>query len=116
MIKLVLCSALAVLALGCDCGGPGGGPCESNADCNEGMVCRDGTCVAMTDGGGRDAALPDGALPDGGGCADGQSACGTSCCAASEICRFDACVSDLGPCATSDECWGDSYCVDGRCV
>jgi len=64
-----------------------------------------------------DGAMPDTRPPmDAPGCADAEVSCGASCCGAGEICRFDSCVSDLGPCTTNDDCWGDSYCEEGRCV
>ena len=41
--------------------------------------------------------------------------CGT--CPANFICKYDTCIPDLGPCATHDDCPGDSYCdPDGQCV
>ncbi len=117
MLRLM---ALATIFLaGCDCGGAPATPCDADDDCELGQSCRDGACVARPDGGGGE----DGGDPssDGGGdagrCAAGELACGPiDCCGDGEICRFDACVSDLGPCTTSNDCWGDSYCADGRCV
>ncbi len=81
-------------------------------------MCRDGVCVTPPDAGSTDASTPDATSPvhDAGGCTADQTACGATCCSSGEICRFDACVSDLGPCTTNDDCWGDSYCADGRCV
>lgn len=33
------------------------------------------------------------------------------------LCKYDACIPDLGPCATNDDCPGDSYCdADGQCI
>ncbi len=33
------------------------------------------------------------------------------------ICKYDQCIPDLGPCATFDDCPGDSYCdMDGICI
>ncbi len=43
--------------------------------------------------------------------------CGDQCCDADQRCLEDAyCIPDLGPCATSDDCSFDSYCLDGQCV
>jgi hypothetical protein len=109
-----LWTLIALLFAGCDCGG-GGTPCASDTDCATSEMCRDGTCVATVDAGDVDS----GSMPGedaGRACPSGQTMCGAVCCGASEICRFDACVSDLGACTTSNDCWGDSYCVDGRCV
>ena len=33
------------------------------------------------------------------------------------FCKYEQCLPDLGPCATNDDCPGDSYCdVDGVCI
>jgi hypothetical protein len=33
------------------------------------------------------------------------------------ICKYDACIPDLGTCRTNDDCPGDSYCdPDGQCI
>ncbi len=116
MPRLAVVSFL-LLAAGCDCGGAPAG-CASDDECPTGQTCRDGTCVARPDAGGADAGPgPDGGGGvDAGGCGPTEMVCGRACCGPGEVCRFDACVSDLGPCTTNDDCWGDSYCVDGRCV
>ncbi|MGE0789882.1 MAG: hypothetical protein AB7S26_29685 [Sandaracinaceae bacterium] len=114
MRAVVLFTALTWI--GCDCSGPGA-PCDSDSQCTAGMVCTDGTCESRPDTGmGRDAAMAaDDGVPDAGpGCSG--TVCGVLCCADTEICRFDRCISDLGACTTNDDCWGDSYCVDGRCI
>lgn len=107
-----------LLLLGCDCSGEPMGGCAVDGDCASGERCADGACVPRAD-----AAMPapdggdaDGATPDAGICAADEEICGRECCGGGEICRFDACVSDLGPCDDNDDCWGDSACVDGRCV
>ncbi|MCB9594262.1 MAG: hypothetical protein H6719_16130 [Sandaracinaceae bacterium] len=110
---------LVLLASGCDCGGPVSmTDCDTDGDCAASQTCRDGRCVdrVAPDGGGVDAGDTDGATPTDAGCPATTVECGRTCCGDGEICRFDACVSDLGPCDDNDDCWGDSYCVDGRCV
>jgi hypothetical protein len=112
--SITLVVLLVGAASGCTCSPGPAAPtsCSSTSDCDPGERCEDGVCVS-DDGGTGDG----GPTLDGGGCASGETACGiSSCCGAGEICRFDGCVSDLGPCTTNDECWGDSYCSDGRCV
>lgn len=38
-------------------------------------------------------------------------------CPEGAICKYDKCIPDLGPCATHDDCPGDSYCdADGICI
>jgi hypothetical protein len=38
-------------------------------------------------------------------------------CPANFICKYEQCLPDLGPCATYDDCPGDSYCdADGQCI
>ena len=111
---------IVVLATGCDCSGSVTG-CSSDGECEVTETCRDGVCVPRPDGSVPEedgGPRPDGAPPaDGGACLPGEERCGPrACCGAGEICRFDACVSDLGPCTTNDDCWGDSYCAEGRCV
>lgn len=45
-----LLAACALALSGCDCGGPiGGEPCTTNADCEDGLTCRDGTCSVPAD-------------------------------------------------------------------
>ncbi|HJL01185.1 MAG TPA: FG-GAP-like repeat-containing protein [Polyangiaceae bacterium LLY-WYZ-15_(1-7)] len=104
---------LSLLLTACDCGGGGGEPgeCTTRDDCGRDEICVDGRCVDApdTDAGGADATVPG----DGGTC---ELPCGGACCEAGELCVDDACVADLGPCETSDDCADDSFCADGRCV
>ncbi len=38
-------------------------------------------------------------------------------CPANFICKYEQCLPNLGPCATNDDCPGDSYCdIDGQCI
>jgi hypothetical protein len=109
---------------GCDCGSTEPeSECSSNADCPVAQVCSDSLCVPDNDGG----PLPDVAMPTDAGpgvdsfvpqCIAPEIECGPrACCGEGELCRFDGCVSDLGPCETNDDCGGDSYCdADGRCI
>ena len=110
----------AALLSGCDCSGdPMTRACTTSSDCEPGESCRDGMCVPIADGGADDdGGFDSGPLgPDAGRCGAGELPCGArECCGGSEICRFDSCVSDLGPCDDNDACWGDSYCAEGRCV
>jgi len=102
--------ASVLLAAGCDCSGPTDA-CESNDHCPSG-VCRDGVCEAATDGGSHLDAGSDASR----GC-DSGIACGIACCAANERCAHGGCVIDLGPCASNDDCAGDSYCDESmRCT
>lgn len=45
----------------------------------------------------------------------GDEACGG--CPVGFICKYEQCLPNLGPCATHDDCPGDSYCdPDGQCI
>ena len=57
--------------------------------------------------GARDADTIDAVCPTG---------CGTGCCAQGETCIAGTCVRTDGTCATTDDCWNDTCCVDGTCV
>ena len=111
-----LASLSLIVVVACDCGGGGGPACETADDCAAG-VCLDGRCVVT------DASMPPDAtgdaLPDAVGidvpC--DTILCGSTCCREGERCAFGGCVIDLGPCATNDDCAGDSYCDDeDRCT
>lgn len=106
MLRL-LSAALAsfLLLAGCECGSPepSGSSCRTSADCAAGQRCVDDRCVAP--------------LADAGAPEDGATECSPAC-GDDEVCVAGACASDLGPCADSDECTGDSYCHPTlmRCV
>lgn len=75
---------------------------------------------------------------DTGRCGSGESECGAVCCSSGEmcvrgqcepmcgesapcargfLCRYGACVPNLGTCASFDDCPGDSYCdAQGECI
>ncbi len=56
-------------------------------------------------------------LTDGAADGDAPTVCGDAGCANGEVCKHGVCVPDLGPCATYDDCPGDSYCdADATCV
>ncbi len=42
--------------------------------------------------------------------------CIDACCDDEIRCRLGRCVRDLGACVTNDDCWSDSYCLDGVCI
>lgn len=117
--RLALALTLAVVFGGCDCGGgdgaADGGTCRTSADCAGGGACVDGRCRPAPDAG------PDATAADlgGGGDEDGGAeagACGPTC-RPPALCRFGACIPDLGRCATNDDCPGDSYCsADRECI
>lgn len=117
LARVVSFGLFALLVSACDCSGDPVALCTSDEQCAPGQQCRDGMCVVVQDGGGPDAASgPDATTPDASLCPSEQSECGRMCCGEGEICRFNGCVSDLGPCESNDDCWGDSYCAEGRCV
>ncbi len=59
---------------GCDCGdGATPGTCTTTADCPRSQMCAAGRCVARSDGGDMDAALPDGSRPMDAAPADGPA-------------------------------------------
>ncbi len=130
---------LGALWAGCsaDPAGPGGGVgsrCTRSTDCSAGLVCRDGHCASLGDGGGMsapDAAIdagpecpparacgaaccPEGEVCGGGSCCAATVLCGGACCGADERCEADRCVLDCG--ATRAECGtaaGDVCCAEG---
>jgi len=113
------CCVVVLFAIGCDCGGAVPSGCATDGDCAAEQICRDDVCVArpLVDAGDAPDAGADAGPPAvDAGCAGGTVECGRECCGDGEICRFDSCVSDLGACTDNDDCWGDSYCVDGRCI
>ena len=122
-------AAFLVVFPGCTCGGgDDAGVCTTNADCPGGL-CVGGRCVGADGGGEADADADDGSAGDAD--ADGEApgdtdvevgcesgvVCGAACCASGQRCAYGGCVVDLGPCATHDDCAGDSYCdAEGRCT
>ncbi|MCB9601926.1 MAG: VCBS repeat-containing protein [Sandaracinus sp.] len=108
-----LLTFFALTLVACDCGGGGSSTCETATDCNAGEVCLDGRCQAARDGSLPDGFVPDGETPDAETCE-----CGGACCDDDELCAFDTCVDDGGPCTTTDDCEGDTYCAAelGRCI
>ncbi|MBX3249718.1 MAG: hypothetical protein KF901_21250 [Myxococcales bacterium] len=110
-LRCVTGAALSALLILVACGGSSGGgaACVTADDCEPTELCLDGTCRprATTDAG----PLSDGS-PDDADTSSCDPACGPG-----QLCRFDTCVPDLGPCATNDDCRGDSYCsADGECL
>lgn len=107
-----------LVLIGCDCGGGGGNGevCETRSDCLADEVCLDGTCRPA-----RDAAIPE---DDAGEREDAEAPdapvcdCGGACCDADELCVFDTCIDEGGPCESTDDCAGDTYCdVElARCI
>lgn len=66
--------------------------------------------------GGADAALDATIDVDAAPC-EPDRVCGAECCRDGERCAHGGCVIDLGPCASHDDCRGDSYCdASGRCT
>ena len=67
------------------------------------------------DGGGGDVGPGDSGTP---AVCDVGASCGSECCRTGERCREEACVLDLGPCESNDDCAGDSYCEESdlRCT
>ncbi len=55
---------------------------------------------------GSSASTPDSGRGGDGGCS----------CPSGFVCHQGACVEDLGPCQSDDDCLGDSFCEAGRCV
>lgn len=107
-----------LFASGCDCSGPTTESCTTDSDCVDG-ICVDGLCTPGSDGGrldggaGDDAARPDGMVA----ACDSGVVCEGICCAGNQRCAYGGCVIDLGPCASNDDCAGDSYCdADMRCT
>jgi len=43
--------------------------------------------------------------------------CDDACCDDGVVCEPPyGCIPDLGPCTSNDDCWSDSYCVEGLCL
>lgn len=135
----------AVLASGCDCGGPPATSCTTTSDCADGFICRDGTCqpAAQIDGGTTDGATCAPERLCAGGricCAEGEEcvddfACapicenarcgdnGLVCCAAGQVCLDGvvcaaACEADRALCGAALDvcCEPGDVCVDDACV
>lgn len=117
--------ALAALptALGASCGGEGETTTTTGCPpCGPDQTCVDGQCVDTPDGGpgGSGASTAAGGsggemFPDG-GCPSSLQ-CGEACCEPGEICALgQTCAVEQAPCANSDECWFDAYCLDGVCI
>ncbi len=131
-LALLFTSSFNVLVTGCDCAGHMEPSCSSDGDCQTGEVCRDGTCVARSDGGSsgfdgggdhdggsRDAGMPPctsdsqcgGGVCVAGACCDSaDDVCGTSCCSGAEVCFANACVVPGASCRSADDCADGEYC------
>ncbi|MFK7999256.1 MAG: FG-GAP-like repeat-containing protein [Polyangiales bacterium] len=125
MSRLTPFFACLLFVVSCDCGGEVEEGCSNDGDCPVGELCTDGLCVQPGDAGLGDVSAPDAGPGDAGGddaptdrCEPTETECGPrACCGEGELCRFDSCVSDFGPCDTNDDCGGDSYCdAEGRCI
>lgn len=109
---VVMAGALALA--GCDCGGTPGDACDTDGDCADGR-CVDGMCEARPDAG--DVGRMDAGDAGPGAVCDSGVVCGGVCCGGNQRCAYGMCVIDLGPCASNDDCAGDSYCdADMRCT
>lgn len=117
-LPLAALLALSVSLLGCDCSGDMPTRCRSSLECPASApTCVDGMCRdrAEVDGGGIDGG--DAALEVDAASCESTLVCAGACCAMGERCAFETCVPDLGPCATHDDCPGDSWCdPEGRCT
>jgi hypothetical protein len=115
---LAAASCLALAACECNNAWRGrggiGDPCQSLADCEDGLFCSAaGACYEPGDGG------TDGDVDvdvDGDGDSDAGDAGCAGGCGPGEVCRAGECVRDLGPCEDDDDCRDDSCCVEARCV
>lgn len=94
------------------CGGDDGGGSSVNPTPTDGGL----DSSEMGDAPNGDTSLFDVTQPDS-TIEDGFSPCGDGGCPEGTICKYGVCVPDLGTCATSDDCRGDTYCdTDGVCV
>src|SRR5690606_32432775 len=84
--------------------------------------CGDTATVVTRGGGGGGAG---GAGGDGGDTFSGGGpscpdslVCGEDCCVDGvEFCALGTqCAPDQGPCTSNDDCWFDSYCLEGQCI
>ena len=125
---LLVAAALAGGLSRCDCQDSGGMPCAIDADCPDGMVCRDGTCRPDVSPDGEDGLDQDGfTRPDrgdlGGYDGGGWVECdGPADCEGDQVCFNGLCVTVIPApdCADGDDdaCINDTYCepeLDG-CV
>ncbi|MBX3250463.1 MAG: VCBS repeat-containing protein [Myxococcales bacterium] len=111
---------LALTAAACDCSGSPtpARRCETTSDCRAGELCLDGVCISASDAStrdaGHDADQSDTEPPP---CPD-ERTCGETCCPAGQLCAHGACAADSGPCGSTDDCDGDTYCDEGlsRCI
>ncbi|MCC6898831.1 MAG: VCBS repeat-containing protein [Polyangiaceae bacterium] len=118
----VLSTAAGSIALACgsdDGGGDVAGDCGGG--CPVGEVCKNGTCTSVGDSGaggsgGSSTGGTGGLNPDGPACAADKQ-CGDVCCGAGLFCALGAeCAIEQAPCTTNDQCWSDSYCLNGKCI
>jgi len=123
LLAALCAAALALWTGGCDCGGgtiePGavGAPCDTEDDCDDGLLCRDGLCAARPDGGGVDRDGGPGGFDAGCPPAD---RCGAACCGDGEECVDDACLpacASMVRCGPDNTCCGDGdLCIEDACV
>lgn len=127
----VVAVAWSTAALVAACGHKPKSPaCEGNADCKDGNVCLNGTCVQCTD----DASCGDGKVCRDGACQAKPECVKDADCADGKVCqagKCQACAADneCGPggkceagachrataCTTDEQCADDEDCIDGYC-
>ena len=107
---LALLSLTAALGCGDD---DSTSTCASTADCDDGLVCVDSTCVSRS---GTDASVDGGTdmgpPPE---CGAGERACGATCCGASEVCGSTATCCPLAELCGSQCCGAGDVCEGAIC-
>ncbi len=96
LLLFLFFSALTTQACACN-DTPPAPQCRADADC-DGGTCVAGRCQARV-------------------AMDSCPTCNGVCCNQGQRCGYGMCILDLGPCTTSNDCPGDSYCdMDMRCT
>jgi hypothetical protein len=88
--------------------------CSGDPSTSSSSAATAGSASAGEGGGGKAGSSTAGTA----GISDGGSGSGPCAnCPVSYKCKYNACIPDLGPCKTYDDCPGDSYCdADGECI
>lgn len=120
---LVLAAVASAIAFACGGDSDGGAVAgDCGGGCPTGQTCLNGKCTTLGDsgqggsGGGGAAGGTGGLLTDGNACPAAKQ-CGAVCCGTGQFCALGTdCAVEQDPCSGNDDCWFDSYCLNGQCI